>query len=132
MKYMTQVEETARQLPQDVLETGRKVWLAGVGAVGMISNTTSTLFDTLVEEGKRFQKVERERVDKVVSKTSDTVNTVVHDAVTFVQDNVQAVTKTALNRLGMPSRRDVADLTARVEALTIKVDLLSKKGAAHA
>jgi hypothetical protein len=46
---------------------------------------------------------------------------------------VQQVTKTALNRLGMPSRRDVADLSARVEILTAKVEALAKreKGAAH-
>lgn len=138
MKYLTQMEETARQLPQDVLEAGRKVWFAGVGAVGMISNTTSTLFDTLVDEGKRFQKTELDAVDRLVTKTSKTVNTVVGDATTYVQDaatrvenNVQQVTKAALNRLGMPSRRDVSELSSRVETLTAKLEALGKKGTAH-
>jgi poly(hydroxyalkanoate) granule-associated protein len=132
MKYLTEMEETARQLPHDVVEAGHKVWLAGIGAVGMIGNTTATLFGTLVDEGKRFQKVEREALDKIVTKATGTVTDTVTDAFTFVQDNVQTATKAALNRLGMPSRRDVADLTTRVEVLTAKVELLSKKGAQHA
>lgn len=131
MNYLTQMEQTARQLPVDVLEAGRKVWLAGMGAVGMIGNTSSTLFDTLVEEGKRFQKAELAVVDKVVTTTTKTVNTAVSDATTYVQDNVQQVTKKALNGLGMPSRRDVSELTHRVELLTAKVEALAKKGTAH-
>jgi poly(hydroxyalkanoate) granule-associated protein len=131
MKYLTRMEETARHLPQDVLEGGRKMWLAGMGTVGVIGNTTSTLFNTLVEEGKRFQKDEMKRVGDVVSKTTDTVGHYVGETVTFVQDNVQQVTKVALNRLGIPSRRDVSDLTGRVELLTAKVDALAKKGIAH-
>ena len=131
MNYLTQMEQTARQLPGDVLEAGHKVWLAGMGAVGMIGNTSTTLFDTLVEEGKRFQKAELAAVDKVVTTTTKTVNTAVSDAATYVQDNVQQVTKTAQNRLGMPSRRDVSELTHRVEQLTAKVEALAKKGTAH-
>lgn len=131
MNYLTQMEQTARQLPVDVLEAGRKVWLAGMGAVGMIGNTSSTLFDTLVEEGKRFQKAELAVVDKVVTTTTKTVNTAVSEATTYVQDNVQQVTKKALNGLGMPSRRDVSELTHRVELLTAKVEALAKKGTAH-
>ncbi len=57
-------------------------------------------------------------------QTTDTVTDVVHRPVTLVQDNVQQVTKKALNRLGMPARRDVADLKVRVEHLTHKVDVM--------
>jgi hypothetical protein len=32
----------------------------------------------------------------------------------------------------MPSRGDVADLSARVDALTAKVEMLAKKGGTHA
>jgi poly(hydroxyalkanoate) granule-associated protein len=130
-QYVLKVEETARQLPPAMMEASRKVWLAGMGAVGVIGNTTTTLFETLVDEGKRVQKVEKDLLDKAVTKTTDTVTGVVNDVMTKVQHNVQLVTKTALNRLGMPSRGDVAALAARVEALTVKVELLGKKGAAH-
>jgi poly(hydroxyalkanoate) granule-associated protein len=131
MKYLTQFEQTARQLPQDVMETGRRVWLAGMGAVGMLGNTTTTLFDTLVEEGKRFQQVELKAVDKAVTSTTATMTGAWNDAATYVQTNVQAATKAAMSRLGMPTRKDVADLTARVETLTAKVEALLRKGATH-
>ena len=131
MKYLDQMQDTARRMEHDLRETGKKVWLAGLGTVGMIGNTTGTLFDTLVDEGKRFQEGQVKVVDKVMTRTTDRVSTVMHDAMTYVQDAVQDVTKTTMNRLGMPSRKDVADLTARVELLTAKVEMLSKKGAGH-
>jgi poly(hydroxyalkanoate) granule-associated protein len=131
-QYVTKVEETARQLPPAMMEASRKVWLAGMGAAGIFGNTTTTLFETLVDEGKRVQKMEREMLDKAVTKTTDTLSGMVNGVMMRVQDNVQHVTKTALNRLGMPSRGDVAALAARVEALTAKVELLSKKEKAHA
>jgi poly(hydroxyalkanoate) granule-associated protein len=139
MRYLDRVEEVAKQLPDDLVDAGKKVWLAGLGAVGIVGNTSTMLMDTLVDEGKRLvdegkklQARERKMVNQTVTSTTDRFTGMLNDAVEYVQDTVQQTTKVALNRLGMPSRRDVADLTARVEMLTAKVDLLAKKEFARA
>jgi poly(hydroxyalkanoate) granule-associated protein len=131
MRYLTQLETVARTLPANVMEFGHQVWLAGLGAVGMMSHTTATMFDTLVDEGTRFQKQQTKAVDKMVTTTKQTVTEAFDEAVERVQTNVQHAAKVALNRLGMPSRGDVAHLTARVDKLTTKLEALGRRGVAH-
>lgn len=132
MKYLNRVEEVAKQLPDDLVDAGKKVWLAGLGAVGVVGNTSTMLIDTLVDEGKRLQARERKVVNQALTTTTGKVSGMLYDAVEYVQDTVQQTTKATLNRLGMPSRPDVADLSARVEMLTAKVDKLARKEFARA
>jgi uncharacterized protein YoxC len=49
----------------------------------------------------------------------------------YVEDVVEDTAKLALNRLGMPSRKDVSALTRRVDQLAAKVETMGKarKGA---
>jgi len=122
-----QVEEHVKALPTSVLEAGRQVYLAGLGAVGMAGTTSEAVFGMLVEEGRHFQARQSKKVNKVVSQAVEAVEQAVH----VVDDTVQKTSKAAISRLGMPSRKDIADLTHRVELLTAKVESLSKKGAAH-
>lgn len=130
--------EATRHLPVQLIGAGHKMFLAGIGTMGVVSHMTTTLFDTLVDEGRRVEKNGLKALDRMVNLTTDTVTDAVQDTVTLVQDNVQQVTKKALNRLGMPARRDVADLKVRVEHLTHKLDLIGpvktrgRKGARHA
>jgi poly(hydroxyalkanoate) granule-associated protein len=128
MKYVERIEDAARRLRDDARRTGRTIWLAGLGATGVIGNTGRTLFDTLVDEGRRFQ----DRELGLARETADRAAAALGDAVKRVEEAVQQVSKAALNRIGMPSRGDIAALTARVEQLTAKVETLSQKGAAHA
>ncbi len=113
-----------RHLPEQIIGAGHKMFLAGIGTMGVVTNMTTTLFDTLVDEGRRVEKNGLKAIDRVMTRTTDTVSGAVQDTVLLVQDNVQQVTKRALNRLGMPSRRDVAELKTRVEHLTHKVDVM--------
>lgn len=132
MKYITQFEETVRQWRHDAFDAGQKVWFAGMGAAGMVGHTTSTVFNTLVEEGKRVQGTEGDRLGEVLSRTKTNVKNVVDETVDRVQQNVLQVTKVALDRLGLPSRTEIAELSSRLEALTAKVENLARKGGGHA
>jgi hypothetical protein len=51
----------------------------------------------------------------------------VEQATRTIERGLNQTSRVALGRLGMPTRRDVADLTARVEQLTVKVDTLARK-----
>jgi poly(hydroxyalkanoate) granule-associated protein len=132
MKYVNEVEEALSGLSCGVVEAGRQTWLAGMGAASVVANTTATVFDTLVEEGRRFQEKEIDAVGKAVKQVADKVGDVYGSAAHYVQSHVEQVSKQALNRFGVPARGDVADLTARVEMLTARVEMLNRKGAVHA
>lgn len=123
------MEEQAKSLPADVIEAGRQVYLAGLGAVGMAGTTTEAVFGMLVEEGRHYQARQSKKVNKVVAQAVDVVEQAMH----AVDATVEKTSKAALGRLGMPSRKDIADLNRRVEQLTVKVESLPKKrGVAHA
>lgn len=137
MNVWQQVEDMAKALPSGAAQMGRQVYLAGLGAVGMATNAGGTLTGMLVEEGRRAYDRERKRVDAIVKSAA----TEVEHATQTIETGINRTSRVALGRLGMPTRRDVADLTARVEQLTAKVDTLAhkrrarvtraKKGARH-
>lgn len=121
------IEEHAKALPSEVVQAGRQVYLAGLGAFGMAGTTTESVFGMLVEEGRHFHARQSKKVGKVVDQAVEVVEQAVH----AVDKTVDKTSKAALARLGMPTRKDIADLSHRVESLTAKVESLSKKGAAH-
>jgi poly(hydroxyalkanoate) granule-associated protein len=133
MNVWQQVEEMARTLPAGAAQVGRQVYLAGLGAVSVATNAGETLSDMLVEEGRRAYYRERKRVDALVKSAATEVEQATH----VIEDGFNQASRVALGRLGMPTRRDVADLTTRVEQLTAKVDTLArrrrvaKKGGRH-
>jgi poly(hydroxyalkanoate) granule-associated protein len=117
MTMVQQLETMARTFTYDVTSASRQLWFAGLGAVGMAGTTSTALFDMLVEEGRKYQHREMKRVDKVLGQATDSL----HDVQKLVEHNVQTTTKAALNKLGMPTRKDVSDLSRRVELLTAKL-----------
>jgi poly(hydroxyalkanoate) granule-associated protein len=129
MLNVAKVEHMVRELPGEVVNTGRQVWLATLGTAGVVGNTVQSLFEALVEEGAKVQKTERKRIVNLVDDATERVKWVGH----VVEDNVQATTKLALGRLGLPSRKDVSDLMARVDLLAAKVETLkARRGAGYA
>jgi poly(hydroxyalkanoate) granule-associated protein len=130
MTNVERVEKLAKEITDEIAVTGRQVWLAGLGAVGMAGNTAQAVFDLMVEEGLKLHKVERRRLNLMVDEVGDRVRHVTK----VVDDTVQATTKVALSRLGLPSRKDVNDLMVRVDQLASKVEALkaSKRRMVHA
>jgi len=129
MMTVKHVQNLAMGLPDDLMHAGRQVWLAGLGAAGMARNTGETVVGMLVDEGKKIHKIEVKALDKMVDNAADTVKTMTK----YVEDTVEDTAKLALNKLGMPSRKDVAALTRRVDQLAAKVETIGKarKGAAR-
>jgi poly(hydroxyalkanoate) granule-associated protein len=132
MLNVAKMEHMVRELPGEVVNTGRQVWLATLGTAGVVGNTVQSVFGALVEEGAKLQKTERKRINRLVDDLVDTANDRVKWVGHVVEDNVQATTKLALGRLGLPSRKDVSDLMARVDVLAAKVETLkARRGAVH-
>lgn len=119
-KRAEKATEQAKKFGDDVVNVGRNVWLAGLGAYSWAEEETRKTFDDLVNRGQKFEKNEK----NVVSKTIDDATTKAKDFGTKVEDTVHDTVTTVLHRAGVPSRDEIRTLIDRVEELNKKVEKL--------
>lgn len=121
----------------ELRESAEKVWLAGLGAVATAEEEGGKAFKALVKKGQRYQKSLKKPVGDAKKTVEDTVSDVRGRAgKTWKKVEIafdQQVTM-ALHRLGVPTRKEITDLTQRVETLTRKLEgapATAKKAAAR-
>lgn len=131
-----ELQARAEHLSRSLVESAQQIWMAGVGAFTRAQGEGSKLFEALVNEGMNIEKTTRKlaggrveavrdamegRVGAVRGRASDTWDRLEK----VFEDRVQR----ALNRLGVPGRDDIAELTARVDALAAKSGVTVRKPA---
>ena len=141
MMYNTKPVEKALRVTQEILvDASRQVWLAGLGAVGLVGDTSLNTFDTLVREGEKLQAKQNKKVKAVRRDLTSAVQTQWHQVENqwhqveeTVQHRVAEIGKTAqdaaaktLKAVGLPTSDDVTALTVRLDKLRGKVDELGK------
>jgi poly(hydroxyalkanoate) granule-associated protein len=102
-------------------ESARNVWLAGVGALSLAEEEGGRLFERLVKMGAAYESKNRKRLDAMLDNARDfrqDVTAAVGKAVAPVNDLMDS----AMHRLGVPTRKEIATLSKRVEELTRAVD----------
>ncbi|WP_260431422.1 phasin family protein [Pseudomonas syringae] len=118
----------------EVEKYSRQIWLAGLGAYSKISNDGSKLFETLVKDGEKAEKLTKAEAQKQlddVKSTSKSAKSRVDDvkdlAVGKWNELEEAFDKRlngAISRLGVPSRSEVQALHSKVDQLTRQIELL--------
>lgn len=127
------LQATAEHLSRSLVESAQQIWMAGVGAFTRAQGEGSKLFEALVAEGMNIEKTTRKlatgKVDGLRDAMEDRVG-VVRGRASDTWDKLEKVfedrVQRALNRLGIPGREELAELIARVDALTAQ---LKKSGA---
>lgn len=127
-KHKSDARHQAEELSRQLGESAQQVWLAGVGAFGRAQAEGSKLFDTLVREGLSVEQTTRKaatgRVDAVRDSIENTVGQA-RERVTGTWDRLEKVfeerVQSALRRLDVPSRADVADLHRQVDSLNAEL-----------
>jgi poly(hydroxyalkanoate) granule-associated protein len=119
-KRVEKATSQAKKLGDDVMNAGRNVWLAGLGAYSWVEEESRKTFDDLVNRGEKFEKNEK----NVVSKTIDDATTRAKKLGTQVEDTVHDTVTTVLHRAGVPSSDEIQMLIQRVDELTKKVEKL--------
>ena len=119
-KRAEKATDQAKKFGDDVVNAGRNVWLAGLGAYSWAEEESRKTFDSLIDRGQKFEKDEK----NVVGKTIDDATTRAKDFGTKVEDTVHDTVTTVLHRAGVPSRDEIRTLIARVEELNKKVEKL--------
>ena len=98
-------------------ESARNVWLAGVGAMSLAEEEGGRLFEWLVKMGAAYETKNRKRLEAMIAGVKDMrdgATAALGKAVAPVND----VMDKAMHRLGVPTRKEIATLSKRVEELT--------------
>ena len=127
------------QLTGAVKDSAQQIWLAGLAAFTKAQTEGNKVFDTLVKEGlsiqRKTQAVAEEKITEATSKMAGVANGITSKA-TGQWDKLETIFEErvakALNKLGVPSAKDVDALIARIDALNASVQKLSKAPAAKA
>jgi poly(hydroxyalkanoate) granule-associated protein len=112
-----QVTTGYKKLQDEVFSSTRKLWLAGLGTLSTVEAESSEIFDQLVKRGRLVEEKSRKRL----SKTKADLESGTDELAEKLDRQVSGV----LQKMGVPSRAQVQDLTLRVEQLTEQVDRLT-------
>ena len=122
-----------------VKESAQQIWLAGLGAWSKAQEEGGKVFEALVKEGSTLQRktqaVAEEKIGEVTSRMSNMAGDVTAKA-GQQWDKLESIfeerTSKALNKLGVPSSKDIEALIKRIDELSAQVAKLSKAAPAKA
>ena len=120
-------------LAAQVKDSAQQIWLAGMGAFSRAQAEGTKVFETLVKEGASLQKKTQADVEEKIGAVTGKMTSMASDVQAKAGqhwDKLESIfeerTAKALNKLGVPSAKDVDALMARIDELSAKVAKLSK------
>jgi poly(hydroxyalkanoate) granule-associated protein len=116
------------QIAQTVKDSAQQIWAAGLGAFSKAQGEGGKVFDALVKEGmslqKKTQSAAEEKLGAMASKMTGMAGEVGAKAgqqwdklESIFEDRVAS----ALQRLGVPTAKDIEALISRIDALSASV-----------
>jgi poly(hydroxyalkanoate) granule-associated protein len=129
-KQKTSQRKTSKpeSLQDELTERGREVWLAGLGALATVEEEGTKLFNRLVDRGQKFEEERRhelEEATETVREQSDEAISQLEEAGEETQSMLTETVNSALERFGVPTRKEVDDLADKVDHLSKQVENLA-------
>jgi len=97
-----------------MLELIKKTLLTGVGLAVLTKDKVEQLAHDLAEKGSLSEKEGRELLDTLLRRSEE--------ARAELERRVQAAVQSALERLDVPTRKDITELAARIDRLQQRPD----------
>ena len=124
------------QLSGTVKESAQQIWLAGLGAFAKAQEEGGKVFDALVKEGTSIQRKTQAAAEEKITEATSRMASMATDISSKASgqwDKLENIfedrVSKALNKLGVPSSRDIDVLVARIDELNRNVARLSAKSA---
>ncbi|MDO8442579.1 MAG: phasin family protein [Polaromonas sp.] len=137
LQKMSADKKSGPQLSGAVKESAQQIWLAGLGAFSKAQEEGGKVFDTLVKEGlsiqRKTQAVAEEKISTATSKMATMATDITSKAGTQwdkLENIFEERVAKALNKLGVPSAKDVEALITRIDELNKNVQKMGAKPAA--
>ena len=137
LQKMSADKKSTPHLAGAVKESAQQIWLAGLGAFSKAQEGGGKVFEALMKEGlsiqRKTQAVAEEKISEATSKMANMAGDIQSKAghqwdklENIFEDRVAK----ALNKLGVPSAKDVDALIARIDELNKRVQKMSGKAPA--
>ena len=128
---------TASDMASTIKESAQQIWLAGLGSFSKAQGEGGKVFETLVKEGltiqRKTQAVAEEKISEATNKMAGMANDITSKATSKwgkLEDIFEERVSKALNKLGVPSAKDVEVLIARIDELNKAVAKMGSKAPA--
>ncbi|MEA2560139.1 MAG: hypothetical protein QOH06_1643 [Acidobacteriota bacterium] len=117
------MNESTKNLQDELKESAHRIWLAGLGALASAGEEGTKMFDRLVDRGRDYETRGREEAKKQFEGAKSTTDELWNTWSGKLDETVTNV----LQRMGVPSRDEIRNLTQRVEELNAKVEMLKPR-----
>ncbi len=129
---------TAHTSPHDmassIKESAQQIWQAGLGSFSKAQGEGGKMFEALVKEGlsvqRKTQAAAEEKISEATNKMAGMASDITSKASNQwgkLEDIFEDRVAKALNKLGVPSAKDVEALIARIDALNQAVAKMGAK-----
>ena len=137
LQKMSADKAASPHLASAVKESAQQIWLAGLGAFAKAQEGGGKVYESLMKEGlsiqRKTQAAAEEKLSEATSKMANMAGDIQSKAgqqwdklENIFEDRVAK----ALNKLGVPSAKDVDALIARIDELNKSVQKMSAKAPA--
>ena len=121
-------QQSDKALTGAVRDSAQQIWQAGLGAFNKAQAEGTKAFEALVKEGVSLQRRTQAAAEEKLAEASTRMSsmaTEISSKASGQWDKLESIFEErvarALNKLGVPSAKDVADLIARMDALSAAV-----------
>lgn len=139
LKKNTTTKKADALLAGSVKDSAQQIWQAGLGAFNKAQAEGTKAFEALVKEGVSLQRKTQAVAEEKLSEASNRMSSMATDISSKASgqwDKLESIFEDrvakALNKLGVPSAKDVAELIARIDELNKSVQKLAGKAAPKA
>lgn len=126
-------------LAKQVKDSAQHIWLAGMGAFSKVQEEGTKAFEALVKEGQSLQRKTQNAAEETIGEVTGKMTAMAGTVQAKANQNwdklesiFEARTAKAMNKLGVPTAKDVQALIKRVDDLAAAVAKLSREGVVKA
>ncbi|HEY6512170.1 MAG TPA: phasin family protein [Burkholderiaceae bacterium] len=123
-------------LAQSIKESAQQIWLAGMGAFAKAQAEGTQAFDKLIKDGINLQKKTQGAAEDKISEVTGKMTAMAGEVSAKAGqhwDKLESIfeqrTAKAMGRLGVPSAKDMAALSERIDKLAAEVAKLAGRTA---
>ena len=125
-------KKTGTPLSNSVKDSAQQIWQAGLGAFTKAQTEGTKAFEALVKEGVNFQRKTQSAAEDKINEATQKMTSMATDISSKASgqwDKLESIFEDrvakVLNKMGVPSAKDINALIARIDALNASVQRLS-------
>jgi poly(hydroxyalkanoate) granule-associated protein len=122
---LNEIKDNVSDRTAPLVDGVRRLMLAAVGAVAMTRDEMEQFVTRLVDRGEIAERDAKSLVSDVMSRRKRDVETAADEAEARVETRLEQV----LNRMNIPSKRDIDELSDKIAQLSARVEELKKNRA---